>query len=1255
MNIRQLFNPDRDPTRPLNEVINTEEAIDPRSEIDEYVFTEHTKQYLRTLIDGLLDTSQGRVPDCLRGWISGFFGSGKSHFLKLAGALLENRPLKLKDGTEKPALEYAALKHDLKLPWERLAKEFKIKTVTVNLAMAHGGGKLAQERPLLHRLASEINRAWGYSAVPHVAAVEREIQKARKWDAFLDAVRAHTKKTGELDPSGKPYEWIHKDIRDTASDAHRVLEVVLPLLLPKYANARTYLKDKEAEQPSPEAVLQLALDLAGSLHSDLGRVLLCVDEVALYLRGTGGGFDADRVREIQGLAEAVKNKGKGKVFLFATAQLRVDTIDGAFAGLSDYVVFLRDRFPKDGRLELEERDIDQVVRERWLKKDPQSTAPLEKLLKDHGGLLASAAKLREENLIRDTAPLTDAGAVLAYYPCLPFHIRLMQAILEALRGEKQIDQTAAQSRALLTTVRSLFVPQNGANMAEAEVGSLVTFDKVYDVIRDVVRRADSATDQWITTTIDSLGAAGSVKIASAAKVIFLLQHLNPQGQRRVRVSAENVAALLYPRMGAPWEPHLKDVRQACGRLLDEHFVGEEPETGFRFYRAEEQSFQKDVARQPVDEAKLRQLLFDTVEAEIKALGLDTLVVAGGHKLPVAAEVHASPQSLPDPLARASGLSLQVLWPKAGTQAAHTTLLAAQYASAPQLALWVAAAGGEAEDLARRALKLEGAIAEYASRLGHQAAAFLKAEQAKLNTLREDAIPQAVRAALSGGVAIHRGVDTALTGGARKPQEIFRDTLREAVDQVYPQLEDGCVLLDEASLRKVLTWRPPQPQPDFMASLKLFDGGGQALLDRPFLKEIVLALQGRPEAQRTGKAVVESLQKPPYGWPERAVKAGLGALLRARRLTARLADGGVIRSETDAKAEGWLSGTQAFNKSVLELSDLNITPAERDLLTRLFTEVFGRPGLDTIEKLEKASREVLDERLAATRESLADLRGRQLPGAEAAEALATVLQAAAEPDQPAGKLKQLAAAAQKGAGGGDAVTTLKAHAEMVEATGWLRRQGKLDRLAGVRGRATQLYPAWTAGAGGAAVAEDLRALRAQAAAPELVLKPDVAFERDRRSFEAYAKDYAARFRERRGRAQEARTRIEGHPGWSKATPAQRQDLLSGLLALDPDGSGELTIEANPDGRDVSGATYADLESHLELIEAREQRATRTLESLVQPPEPPPGLRAALPERSLTMDLASIGDLPRLYEKIEELAKTALDRPRLVRVTFEDKGD
>jgi len=121
------------------------------------------------------------LPDCLRSWIAGFFGAGKSHFLKLAAALLENRPIQV-NGHERRALEYAVARHNLDLPVERLSHEFHIRSVTVNLATAHGGGKQAQKTPLLYRLASEINRAWGFSAVPHIADLEREIQRAKKWE-----------------------------------------------------------------------------------------------------------------------------------------------------------------------------------------------------------------------------------------------------------------------------------------------------------------------------------------------------------------------------------------------------------------------------------------------------------------------------------------------------------------------------------------------------------------------------------------------------------------------------------------------------------------------------------------------------------------------------------------------------------------------------------------------------------------------------------------------------------------------------------------------------------------------------------------------------------------------------------------------------------------------------------------------------------------------------------------------------------------
>jgi predicted transcriptional regulator len=1241
MQIRQLFTVERDPTRPLNEVVNTEEAIDPRSEIDEYVFTSHTVDYLRTLIDGILDTSQGHTPECLRGWISGFFGSGKSHFLKLAGALLENRTVKRRDGTETPALQYAVQQHDLDLPWERLAREFKVKTVTVNLAMAHGGGKLAQERPLLHRLASEINRTWGYSAVPHVAAVEREIRKRRKWDAFLSAVREHTEKAGELDDDGKPIEWTHRDIRDFAAEAHRILEIVLPHVLPQYANVRAYLKDREAEQPSPEAVVQLALDLAAWLDPNLGRVLLCVDEVALYLRGTAGGFDGDRVREIQGLAETVKNLGKGKVFLFATAQLRVDTIDGAFSSLQNYVVFLKDRFPPGGRLELEERDIDTVVKERWLRKDDKTaaTAALQKLVRDHGGLLASAAKLRDENLIRDTAPLTDAEHVVSYYPLLPFHIRLIQSILEALRGGNQIDQTAAQSRALLTTVRSLFLEQHGAGLAGAEVGALVTFDKVYDVIRDVVRKADAATDRWIMEVIAKLDAPPALRISSVAKVVFLLQHLNPPGQPRVRVSAENIASLLYPRLGAPWAPHLEAVREACAKLLAEHFIGEEPETGYRFYRAEEQDFQKDVTRQPVDEGKLRALLSEAVTREAKELGIETLQVKNGHKLAIRIHVHFAAATLPNPQSDPAGLEVHVLWPMAGAQVVNVKLLAAQYAAAPHLLLWVLGPS-DGEDVARRALKLQSALDDYAQRLGHAAATLLKGEQIKLNALREDTLPLAVRTAMAGGVLTHRGLDVPLTGAARKPGELVRETLRDAVEQVYPQLEEGCVVIDESSLRKVFSWKSGQQQPEFVADLHLFDLSGQVLVDRPFLKELSLAVLNRSEPARTGKALIERFGQPPWGWPERAVKAGYGALLRARRITVRLGDGSVLRSDNDPKAESWLTGTQAFNKAVLEPSSLNVTPAERELLTRVFAEVFDEPGLDTVEKLEKSGPEILVRWRARGREAFADLKGRQLPGASELAPLVAALDVATDPELPAGKLKELAAHV-RGDEKATGVTQLAEAARLVQSVDHLRGQGKLDRLAEARNRARQLYPDSLTG-----VAD----FRKHAESLDLLRKASTVLQQDREIYARYAAEYSRRHAIVHEAAVAALDAMRGHASWSKAAESKQRELCATIESLDCVHAEALDIDSHADGRcPTCRATLPELDARLERIEARRDKAVAELDLLAggKTPTAKPGTDGS----SISMELSSADDLPRLYERIDSVARPLLATPRTVRVTFD----
>lgn len=1245
MPIRDLFTKDRDPTRPLNEVVNAEDDIDVRSEVDEYVFTDHTLAHLRELVEGLLDTGQGTQPDCLRTWISGFFGSGKSHFLKLAATLLSNIPLKLDDGSA-PALQYAVQKHGLSLPWERIAREFHIRAVIVNLATAVGGGRQAQDKPLLFRLMSELCRGGGDSSLPHIAELEREIKKAKKWDVFLGAVRDECERIGDVDDTGRPLEWTAADIRNKATDAHSILERVLSKVLPKFADAtavRNYLKDAEAQSPSAESVVQLALRVAEELHPELGRILLCVDEVALYLTG-----NPDRVREVQGLAETVKSKGRGKVLLWVTAQQRVDTIDQHFAALDSRVGFLRDRFP--ARFPLEERDIDTVVRERWLKKDSPSPhfAPLQRLVTDHGGLLARAAKLHDESLLRDSESLTNEDAVLAYYPCLPYHVRLLQAILTAFRGEKQVDQTAAQSRALLTAIRMLFVRQNGADLAEVEIGALVTFDRVYDVIREVVRKADSVTDQLVTQTIEqSLGSCGVIKVSSVAKVILLLQHLNPPGHRRIKIDAENIAALLYPQLGTPWEAHLKDVREACAKLLNEHFIGEEPESGYRLYRQEERTFQQEVDSQPVDEAKLYGLLRGTIEKQAASLGMKSVAVNAWHKLPVNIAVHVGTVALPDPNMKPSSLELHMVWPKVTAQPQQTRIWAAQYMGATHLVIWYLTGNSDAEDLARKTLKLEAAIKEYSNRYGQQTLNFLRGEQAKLVALREESIPQAMENAITSGVVIYRGVDKDLADQSKKPQDIFKETMKQAVNQVFTQIDIGSAQVDEAGLKKVFSWRPPQSQPTFFSTLKLFDADGHPLVDRPFLKEIMLVLQGRPENERVGTAIIDHFAAPLYGWPERAVKAGIAALLRGRRLTVKLADGTIIRAPTDPKAENWLVGTQMFGKAVLELSDLTITPTEREILTQVFADVFEAPGAGTVEKLEKNAKEVLSDYLARVREAHADLHGRQMPGATMLKTFVIILEAATEPELPVGMLKQLLAKAMEvGSASDTVVATLKPLAELLRTVERLRTQGKLDSLAEVRTRATMLYRVWEAGSDGGVAVSDIEELHLQATTEKLIIEADRALQRDSSCFALYAADYCSRHEDQHKHAQTALTELKSHTDWDKVSQAVQEQLRNSIAALDCESSANLVLPAST-CRDCE-TTFGNLSTNIELIEHRLQQALRRLdEVLAPPPQPKPK-----PAQTITMDLRSLEDLPCLYEQITEMAQSELTQPRRVRVIFED---
>ena len=76
MNIESLFS--NDITRPIDGVIKADDLVRLKQEVDEYVLTNEVSQELEELLEAYTSST-----DANGVWISGFFGSGKSHLLKM--------------------------------------------------------------------------------------------------------------------------------------------------------------------------------------------------------------------------------------------------------------------------------------------------------------------------------------------------------------------------------------------------------------------------------------------------------------------------------------------------------------------------------------------------------------------------------------------------------------------------------------------------------------------------------------------------------------------------------------------------------------------------------------------------------------------------------------------------------------------------------------------------------------------------------------------------------------------------------------------------------------------------------------------------------------------------------------------------------------------------------------------------------------------------------------------------------------------
>jgi hypothetical protein len=94
--------------RPITQVIKVDDLRDEEiaQELTEYVVTPQIEEHLIHFLERFVATRKGqqRQTDQIGVWLSGFFGSGKSHLAKMLGYLLENRTVVI-EGTQRLAID----------------------------------------------------------------------------------------------------------------------------------------------------------------------------------------------------------------------------------------------------------------------------------------------------------------------------------------------------------------------------------------------------------------------------------------------------------------------------------------------------------------------------------------------------------------------------------------------------------------------------------------------------------------------------------------------------------------------------------------------------------------------------------------------------------------------------------------------------------------------------------------------------------------------------------------------------------------------------------------------------------------------------------------------------------------------------------------------------------------------------------------------------------------------------------------------
>jgi hypothetical protein len=576
MTLKDYFK--KDINRTIETVIKADDRDHIADEVGEYVIT----QEITKKIADFFQAYTGDYAGANGVWISGFFGSGKSHLLKILSYVLENKPFT--DGNsgevfaekiEADALLKGAVKSAIRIPSE---------SILFNIDQQAGKEQKTNENAVLSVFYKVFFDHLGYYGfMPHVAEFEMWLDQA---DQFADFKKQFAVVHGK--------DWTiarRKYFDPLVTDAiGEVLGKINNVDASKYEDVLDKLEDNQKQ--SIENLCE-RVDAYIKTKPKGFRLNFFVDEIGQYISD-----NTKLMLNLQTIAETLATKTKGASWILVTSQEDMDSVVGDL-GQKQKNDFSRIQARFKIKTPLTSANVDEVIEKRLLDKNPE----VEKILK---------AVWKKENAHLSTLlSFSDVGVqfkgykgekdFISKFPFVPYQFDLFQQCRRALSSHNAFSgkHSSVGERSMLGVFQQVVL-----SIGDKGENALVSFDKMFAGISKELKGEIQASINLAEKNLDNPFHV------DVLKALFLVKYF-----ANFKTTRRNISVLMINDMHMDLKVHEKNIDEALNTLENQSYIQRNGDI-YEFLTDDEKDVEQEIKSTEVDKGAdtnlLKEILFDEV-------------------------------------------------------------------------------------------------------------------------------------------------------------------------------------------------------------------------------------------------------------------------------------------------------------------------------------------------------------------------------------------------------------------------------------------------------------------------------------------------------------------------------------------------------------------------------------------------------------------------------------------------------------------